>query len=91
MKKLGKLRLHNSVIMKDCELKNIVGGEPTMQPDPGSTGTVGDFFADCSSFSTKDSCDGGGNCLWGFGGTGRGRCHWHIGEIGQWCDCDPAS
>lgn len=43
MKKLSKIRLHNAIVMNDCEMKSVTGGFVTGGEDSGSglTGTCG--------------------------------------------------
>ncbi len=68
MRKLGSLKLHNSVAMSDSELKNIVGGwEPTTPPGGTGTPASGCFGA------TKETCDGA--CMFDNGET-TGDCVW---------------
>ncbi len=73
MKKFGKLKLHDTVVMSDSELKNIVGG--TSDPsstEAGGTGTPCFVSATCPGANSIE-CSGN-------------RCESKDGDVECWID-----
>jgi sugar/nucleoside kinase (ribokinase family) len=83
MRKLGSLKLHDTVVMSDSELKHIVGGtgDPSTT-EPGSEGTV--QYTKCQE---KSESECSGIC---FANGVKGTCGWtKEGEL-KGCTCATA-